>query len=92
LTRTEAGTTVGLSPVSPPVTGSATKTYVFEARETITVQGRRHDTCRYRETVLGDRRELLLNVAHAFDHLFLLIFATAVAAIAADFGFAAGKT
>ena len=30
---------------------------------------------------------LLLNVAHAFDHLFLLIFATAVSAIAADFGF-----
>ncbi len=31
---------------------------------------------------------LLLNLAHAIDHLFLLIFATAVAAIAADFGFA----
>ncbi|MDO9284954.1 MAG: MFS transporter [Aquabacterium sp.] len=31
---------------------------------------------------------LLLNVAHAVDHLFLLIFATAVSAIAADFGFA----
>lgn len=31
---------------------------------------------------------LLLNVAHAIDHLFLLIFATAVAAIAADFGLA----
>ena len=30
---------------------------------------------------------LLLNVAHALDHLFLLIFATAVAAIATDFGF-----
>lgn len=30
---------------------------------------------------------LLLNVAHTLDHLFLLIFATAVAAIAADFGF-----
>ena len=30
----------------------------------------------------------LLNVAHAIDHMFLLIFATAVAAIAADFGFA----
>ena len=30
---------------------------------------------------------LLLNVAHALDHMFLLIFATAVAAIAADFGF-----
>jgi MFS family permease len=31
---------------------------------------------------------LLLNVAHAVDHMFLLVFATAVAAIAADFGFA----
>ena len=31
---------------------------------------------------------LLLNVGHALDHLFLLIFATAVAAIARDFGFA----
>ncbi len=31
---------------------------------------------------------LLLNAAHAFDHLALLIFATAVSAIAADFGFA----
>ena len=31
---------------------------------------------------------LLLNVAHAVDHMFLLIFATAVATIAAEFGFA----
>ena len=31
---------------------------------------------------------LLLNIAHAIDHLVLLIFATAVGAIAADFGFA----
>ncbi len=31
---------------------------------------------------------LLLNLAHALDHLFLLVFATAVAAIAAEFGFA----
>jgi MFS family permease len=31
---------------------------------------------------------LLLNVAHAVDHMFLLIFATAVATIATDFGFA----
>jgi hypothetical protein len=30
----------------------------------------------------------LLNFAHALDHVFLLIFATAVAAIAADFGVA----
>ncbi len=29
---------------------------------------------------------LLLNIAHALDHLFLLIFATAVGAIAVDFG------
>jgi MFS family permease len=29
---------------------------------------------------------LLLNAAHALDHLFLLVFATAVAAIAADWG------
>jgi MFS family permease len=31
---------------------------------------------------------LLLNVAHALDHLFLLIFATAVSSIALEFGFA----
>jgi MFS family permease len=31
---------------------------------------------------------LLLNVAHSIDHMFLLIFATAVSVIAADFGFA----
>ena len=31
---------------------------------------------------------LLLNLAHALDHLFLLVFATAVGAIAADFGVA----
>ncbi len=30
---------------------------------------------------------LLLNLAHAIDHMFLLIFATAVATIAAEFGF-----
>src|SRR5689334_22632407 len=29
---------------------------------------------------------LLLNVAHALDHLFLLVFATAVVAIGAEFG------
>jgi len=31
---------------------------------------------------------LLLNIAHAIDHMFLLIFAAAVATIAAEFGFA----
>src|SRR5215831_17437713 len=31
---------------------------------------------------------LLLNFAHALDHMFLLIFATAVVPIAAEFGFA----
>jgi MFS family permease len=33
------------------------------------------------------RVALLLNLAHAIDHMFLLIFATAVASIAAEFGF-----
>ncbi len=32
--------------------------------------------------------QLLLNVGHALDHMFLLIFATAVTSIAADFGLA----
>src|SRR5215217_3081419 len=31
---------------------------------------------------------LLLNVAHGIDHMFLLIFATAVGAVAAEFGYA----
>ena len=34
------------------------------------------------------RVALLLNLAHAIDHMFLLIFATAVGTIAAEFGFA----
>ena len=36
----------------------------------------------------GRLTTVLLNVSHAIDHLVLLIFATAVGAIAADFGFA----
>jgi MFS family permease len=39
-------------------------------------------------TPLPRAPSLLLNVAHAMDHMFLLIFATSVTAIAADFGFA----
>jgi MFS family permease len=39
-------------------------------------------------TALNRPTRLLLNLGHAFDHMFLLIFATAVSAIAADFGFA----
>ncbi|MBL8342041.1 MAG: MFS transporter [Rubrivivax sp.] len=39
-------------------------------------------------TDMTRRLVILLNVAHALDHLFLLVFATAVAAIAAEFGFA----
>lgn len=34
------------------------------------------------------RVALLLNIGHAIDHMFLLIFATAVGAIASEFGFA----
>src|SRR5574342_553324 len=36
----------------------------------------------------GSPTALLLNAGHALDHLFLLIFATAVAVIAADWGMA----
>src|SRR6185437_15098612 len=39
-------------------------------------------------TPLPRATSLLLNVAHTMDHMFLLIFATSVTAIAADFGFA----
>ena len=38
-------------------------------------------------TVISRPTSLLLNIAHALDHLFLLIFAAAVARIALDFGF-----
>ncbi|GMV45893.1 MAG: MFS transporter [Pseudomonadota bacterium] len=41
-----------------------------------------------REPDLRPSVALLLNLAHTFDHLFLLVFATAVAAIARDFGLA----
>ncbi len=34
---------------------------------------------------------LLLNLAHAIDHLMLLVFATAVSAIAHDFGVGSRK-
>lgn len=40
------------------------------------------------EMELKRTTSLLLNVAHAIDHMFLLIFATAVATIASEFGFA----
>src|SRR4029450_7234470 len=45
-------------------------------------RARRMNDTRHRPTTL------LLNVAHAIDHMFLLIFATAVTTIAADFGLA----
>jgi len=45
-----------------------------------------------RQRLAGERLPrsvtLLLNVGHAVDHMFLLIFATAVVTIAADFGYA----
>ena len=40
------------------------------------------------EMELKRTTSLLLNIAHAIDHMFLLIFATAVATIAAEFGLA----
>ena len=41
-----------------------------------------------RSDALSRPVSLLLNVAHGVDHMFLLVFATAVAAVAADFGYA----
>jgi MFS family permease len=38
--------------------------------------------------MLNRKTSLLLNLGHALDHLFLLIFATAVTSIATEFGFA----
>ena len=38
--------------------------------------------------MLNRSTQMLLNVGHAIDHMFLLIFATAVTAIAQDFGMA----
>src|SRR5687768_13131348 len=46
----------------------------------------RRSACRIRDMPNARATSLLLNVGHAFDHMFLLIFATAVATIAADFG------
>ena len=39
------------------------------------------------ETQVPRSLALLINTGHAIDHMFLLVFATAVSAIAADFGF-----
>ena len=39
-------------------------------------------------TAMPRAATLMLNVAHLVDHLFLLIFATAVGTIAQEFGFA----
>jgi MFS family permease len=41
-----------------------------------------------RTTALPHAVDLLLNIAHGIDHMFLLIFATAVVSIAAEFGYA----
>src|SRR5512143_1985643 len=53
--------------------------------EGVTMGQRREPGERRVMTPLPRKAALLLNVAHALDHMFLLIFATAVAA---DFGFA----
>lgn len=52
LSKTLAATTSYINaPVPiPPGSGSSTTTYTYEARETIAVQGRSWETCRYRQT------------------------------------------
>lgn len=53
LTKTESTTSTLLGSAALPVTGTRSTTYTFEARETINVQGRSYDTCRYREAAVG---------------------------------------
>lgn len=49
---TSSTTTMTGGPIPfPPTSGSSTTQYTYEARETITVQGRSWETCRYREAV-----------------------------------------
>lgn len=54
LTKTETATTStvvqGLPFPIPPTTNTSSSTHTFEARESVTVQGRSWDTCRYRTT------------------------------------------
>lgn len=42
-----------LQPAAPPTTTSTTTRHTFEARETIAVQGRSFDTCRYKISTIG---------------------------------------
>ena len=55
-----------------------------------TAQNAAHAAHRAAASLLTPSRalSLMLNIGHAIDHMMLLIFATAVGAIAADFGFA----
>jgi len=53
LTKTLSMTTTQLNPSLPAVAGTRSTTYTFEARETLNVQGRNYDTCRYREAAVG---------------------------------------
>lgn len=53
LTKTASMSTSQLNPALPGTAGTRSTTYTFEARETISVQGRSYDTCRYREAAVG---------------------------------------
>ncbi|WP_395702220.1 hypothetical protein [Aquabacterium sp.] len=53
LTKTASMSTTQLNPTLPAVASTRSTTYRFEARESVTVQGRSYDTCRYREVPVG---------------------------------------
>ncbi|MBI5256738.1 MAG: hypothetical protein HY855_09575 [Burkholderiales bacterium] len=53
VTKTASMSTSQLNPTLAASASTRSTTYTYEARETITVQGRSYDTCRYREAVLG---------------------------------------
>ena len=53
LTKTASMSTSQLNPSLPATASTRSTTYTFEARETLSVQGRSYDTCRYREAAVG---------------------------------------
>jgi MFS family permease len=72
-----------------PATATATATADATADATAAAPAATSATTDASAAALALRRTgWLLNLGHAIDHMFLLIFATAVGAIAAEFGFA----
>ena len=66
--------------------GNALRAASFRAGGLLTTTSVKTRECRNHHAMHNLPTRLLLNIGHALDHMFLLIFATAVTAIAKDFG------